>query len=312
MGRAAQEGTEADPLSRRTLAALAAGALALLAGILAIALIRSGGPTTAPPARALAVATSVSPRPAFFGDLLTARTEVLVDATRIDPNSVRLEAEFFPYTEARAPLGSSSRSGPVVALGYRFPISCLSADCVPGPGIRRVVLPLLVVRARLRDGHETVVRKTWPQIALAPRVDQTALRTSPLGWHRQLALPPVSYRAAPGTLLAVILACAAALALGALAIVVVEYTRWTRLRDMRAGALSRVGLALALARESMRRNPDDRRKALALLARVLAGKNPDADRLAAAAEQLAWSRGRPDPDRVGALADEIEREVSAR
>jgi len=311
MGRAAQEGTEADPLSRRALAALAAGALALLAGILAIALIRSGGPTTAPPARALAVATSVSPRPAFFGDLLTARTEVLVDATRIDPNSVRLEAEFFPYTEARAPLRSSSRSGPVVALGYRFPISCLSADCVPGPGIRRVVLPLLVVRARLREGHETVVRKTWPQIALAPRVDQTALRTSPLGWRRQLALPPVSYRAAPGTLL-VLLACAAALALGALAILAVEYARWTRLRDTRAGALSRVGLALALARESMRRNPDDRRKALALLARVLAGKDPDADRLAAAAEELAWSRGRPDPDRVGALADEIEREVSAR
>jgi len=311
MGRAAQEGTEADPLSRRAPAALAAGALALLAGILAIALIRSGGPTTAPPARALAVATSVSPRPAFFGDLLTARTEVLVDATRIDPNSVRLEAEFFPYTEARAPLRSSSRSGPVVALGYRFPISCLSADCVPGPGIRRVVLPLLVVRARLRDGHETVVRKTWPQIALAPRVDQTALRTSPLGWRRQLALPPVSYRAAPGTLL-VLLACAAALALGALAILAVEYARWTRLRDTRAGALSRVGLALALARESMRRNPDDRRKALALLARVLAGKDPDADRLAAAAEELAWSRGRPDPDRVGALADEIEREVSAR
>ena len=311
MGRAAQEGTEADPLSRRAPAALAAGALALLAGILAIALIRSGGPTTAPPARALAVATSVSPRPAFFGDLLTARTEVLADATRIDPNSVRLEAEFFPYTEARAPLRSSSRSGPVVALGYRFPISCLSADCVPGPGIRRVVLPLLVVRARLRNGHETVVRKTWPQIALAPRVDQTALRTSPLGWRRQLALPPVSYRAAPGTLL-VLLACAAALALGALAILAVEYARWTRLRDTRAGALSRVGLALALARESMRRNPDDRRKALALLARVLAGKDPDADRLAAAAEELAWSRGRPDPDRVGALADEIEREVSAR
>ncbi len=257
------------------------------------------------------MATSVSPRPAFFGDLLTARTEVLVDATRIDPNSVRLEAEFFPYTEARAPLRSSSRSGPVVALGYRFPISCLSADCVPGPGIRRVVLPLLVVRARLRNGHETVVRKTWPQIALAPRVDQTALRTSPLGWRRQLALPPVSYRAAPGTLL-VLLACAAALALGALAILAVEYARWTRLRDTRAGALSRVGLALALARESMRRNPDDRRKALALLARVLAGKDPDADRLAAAAEELAWSRGRPDPDRVGALADEIEREVSAR
>lgn len=299
-------------MSRRVLASLAAAALAVLAGALAIALIGPGTPTAAPPAHPLSVATSISSTPAFFGDLLTARTEVLVDAERVDPASVRLEANFVPYVESRAPLQSSSRSGRVVALGYRFPISCLSADCVPGPGIRRVVLPLLVVRARLRDGRETVVQASWPQIALAPRVDEAALRTTPLGWRRQLAVPPVSYRASPGTLLAVLLACAAALGLGALALVGAEYARWTRLRRTRTSALSRLGLALALARESMRRNPDDRRKALALLARVLAGNDSDADRLAAAAEQLAWSRGRPDPDRVGALADEVEREVSAR
>lgn len=299
-------------MSRRALAALAAGALALLAGVLALALLGPGAPTAAPPARPLEVATSISPSPAFFGDPLAARIEVLLDSERVDPATVRLEADFVPYAVTRAPLRSSSRSGRVVALGYRFPISCLSADCVPGPGIRRVVLALLVVRARLRDGRETVVQASWPQLALAPRVDNAALRTTPLGWRTQLAVPPVSYRASPGTLLAVLLACAAALGLGALAIVGAEYARWTRLRRTRATALSRLGLALALARESMRRNPDDRRKALALLARVLAGKDSDADRLAAAAEQLAWSRGRPDPDRVGALADEVEREVSAR
>jgi hypothetical protein len=291
---------------------LSAGAVAVLAGALAVALIGPRAPTAAPPARPLAVATSIAPRPAFFGDVLTARAEVLVDADRVDPASVRLEADFVPYAETSAPLRSSSHSGRVVALGYRFPISCLSAECVPGPGIRRVVLPLLVVRARLRDGRETVAQTPWPQIALAPRVDEAALRTTPLGWRRQLAVPPVSYRASPGTLLAFLLASAAALGLGAVAIVGAEYARWKRLCQTRASALSRVGLALALARESMRRNPDDRRKALALLARVLAGKDPDANRLAAAAEQLAWSRGRPDPDRVGALADEVEREVAAR
>jgi hypothetical protein len=312
VGGAAQEGAEADALSGRALAAVAAGALVLLAGALAFALLRPGAPTAAAPALPLTVATSISPTPAFFGDLLTARTEVLVDANRVDPGSVRVETDFFPYAQANAPLRSSSHSGPLVALGYRFPISCLSGDCAPGPGIRRVVLPLLVVRARLRDGRETVVRTTWPHIALAPRVDEAALRTSPLGWRTQLAVPAVSYRMSPGTLLAVLLSSAAALALAALAIVAVEYARWTRLRETRASALSRVGLALALARESMRRNPDDRRKALALLARVLAGKEADGDRLASAAEQLAWSRDRPDPDRVGALADQVEREVTTR
>lgn len=299
-------------MSRRALAALAAGALALLAGVLAIALIGPGAPTAAPPARPLSVATSIAPRPAFFGDLLTARIEVLLDAGRVDSASVRLEADFVPYAETGAPRRSLSRSGRVVALGYRFPISCLSAECVPGPGIRRVVLPLLVVRARLRDGRETVVQASWPQIDLAPRVDDSALRATPLGWRRQIAVPPVSYGASPGTLLALLLAGAAALGLGAFALVGAEYARWSRRRRTSASALSRLGLALALARESMRRNPDDRRKALALLARVLADKDADSDRFAAAAEQLAWSRGRPDADRVGALADEVEREVSAR
>jgi hypothetical protein len=277
-----------------------------------VALVGPGAATAASPAQQLSVATSISPSPAFFGDLVTARTEVLVDSARVDPASVRVEADFVPYAATSVPLHSSTRSGSIVALGYRFSISCLSSECVPGPGIRRIVLPLVVVRARLRDGRAILVRASWPRLALAPRVDDSELRTTPLGWRNQLAVPPVSYRASPSTLLAALLACAAALGLGALALIAAEYARWSRLRHTRASAPSRLGLALALARESMRRNPDDRRKALALLARVLAGKDSDADRLAAAAEQLAWSRGRPDPDRVGALADEVEREVSAR
>jgi hypothetical protein len=288
-------------LSRRALAVL----------VVALALVGPNAAKAASPTQ-LSVATSISPSPAFFGDLLTARTEVLVDSKRVDPASVRLEADFVPYTATSAPLRSSSHSGSIVALGYRFPISCLSAECIPGPGLRRIVLPLVVVRARLRDGREIVIRTSWPRIALAPRVDDAELRTTPLGWRNQLAVPPVSYRLSPGKLLALLLACTAALGLGAFALVGAEYARWTRMRHTRASAPSRLGLALALARESTRRNPDDRRKALALLARVLAGKDSDGDRLAAAAERLAWSRGRPDPNRVGALADEVEREVSAR
>ncbi|MEP6977024.1 MAG: hypothetical protein ABI948_03110 [Thermoleophilia bacterium] len=276
------------------------------------ALVGPVAATAASPAQQLSVATSISPSPAFFGDLLTAGTEVLVDSARVDPASVRVETDFVPYAATSVPLRSSTRSGSIVALGYRFSISCLSSECVPGPEIRRIVLPLVVVRARLRHGREIVVRESWPRLALAPRVDDSELRTTPLGWRNQLAVPAVSYRVSPGKLIALLLACAAALGLGALALVGGEYARWTRMSHTRASAPSRLGLALALARESMRRNPDDRRKALALLARVLAGKDSEADRLAAEAEQLAWSRGRPDPDRVGALADEVEREVSAR
>ena len=94
MGGVAEEGAETDPLSPRALVAVAAGALVLLAGALAFAVLRPGAPAAPAPPSLLAVSTSISPSPSFFGDLLTASTQVLVDANRVDPNSVRVATDF--------------------------------------------------------------------------------------------------------------------------------------------------------------------------------------------------------------------------
>jgi hypothetical protein len=289
--------------------AFAVGALAVAGAIVAILVARPGPHAAAPPAQALAVTLEISPRPALFGDPLTATARVLVDASRVDPGSVRVDADFDPYTPARASLRSSSRSGRVAAVEFRFLISCLTADCVPGAAGRRIRFPATLVRARQQDGRAVQVRAPWPILNLLPRVDEQALTASPRAWREQSALPPVSYRTRPGALLAVLLSFAAGLALAALALVAVELAR-RRQSHARAKAVSRLALALALARESMRRDPDDRRKALALLARVLSGENSGEERLAAAAEHLAWSRGRPEAERIDALAAEVEREVS--
>jgi hypothetical protein len=74
----------------------------------------------------------------------------------------------------------------------------------------------------------------------------------------------------------------------------------------RAEAVSRLALALALARASMERDPEDRRKALALLARVLGG-----DQLATTATRLAWSRPQPEAASIETLAADVEKEVAA-
>jgi hypothetical protein len=63
--------------------------------------------------------------------------------------------------------------------------------------------------------------------------------------------------------------------------------------------------ALALLRESTRRGPRDRRKALALVSREL----PPDDLLEGAVTRLAWERSEPGAEPVGALADAVEKEL---
>jgi hypothetical protein len=268
--------------------------LALVVGTLALAAPASAA---SPP---LSVTTSLTPARSLFGDVVTATAVVRVDPDRVDPGSVRVEADFVPLVQAGAP----TRAG----LVFRFRISCLSAACVPGPDGRRVELPALVVRARLRRGGPTVARASWPVLSLTPRVGRRALTESPLGWRKQTDPAPVSYRAEPATLLALLAAGVCVLAAAGLGIVAWELARRRRLNRPAPEPGSALARAIALARESMRRDPNDRRKALALLARLLAGR---ADRLAGTATSLAWSRARPEPEPIGALADAVEREVAA-
>jgi hypothetical protein len=290
-------------------ALFAAGALALLAIAVAILVLRPGPAVTAPPSRPLTVTTDVSPRATGFGDAVTAAATVIVDTRRVDPASVQLQPDFAPYAPAGDATRSSSRSGPVAVVEFRFPLSCFTAACLPGNGTRRIRLPAVAVHARLRDGSSTRIPASWPEVALSPRVDAQALTGVP-PWREQLALPGPSYRARPRLLLALVLGAAAALALAAAAIVTFELVRRRRRQRERTHALSRLALALALARESTARDPEDRRKALALLARVLPAEDDEAARLAAAATELAWARPRPDADRIDALAAQVEQEVS--
>ena len=74
----------------------------------------------------------------------------------------------------------------------------------------------------------------------------------------------------------------------------------------RASASS-LARALELARASAARGPDDRRRALALLARVLAFDPNGGRRLAPAAARLAWGRSEPSTTGLESLVDEIER-----
>jgi hypothetical protein len=277
------------------------------ASVVALVLVATlGGGEGAPePRRAVAMTTSITPSPAFFGDLVTARAEVMVDRRRIDPDRVRIEAEFAPYSLVGRPQESRTESGRTTAIDVRYTLQCLVAACLPKPG--GIALPKL----RLSTESSTV-SASWPRVDVVSRVEPAALATDPPPWRQQVALPAVSYRVEPGRLAAVLTLAAAVLALGAFALVGREAARRRRLLVDRARFRSALARALDLARASAARGPDDRRRALALLARVLAFDPNRGRRLAPAAARLAWGRSEPSPTGLEALVDEIERAVRSR
>jgi len=296
-------------VSRGRLLAVAALAAACVAALVLVAMLGGGGSAPAP-ARALAVSTSLAPSPVFFGDVVTGRAEVLVDRRLIDPDRVRIEADFAPYTRVGPQRESRSGSGRVTSIGVRYTLLCLVEACLPDRD--GIALPKLRVRAPLRDGGTATTSASWPRVDVVSRVDEPALATDPPPWRQQLALPAVSYRLGPGALAAALTLGAALLALGAFALVGVELARRRRLLLERTRLRSALARALDLARASAARGPDDRRRALALLARVLAFDRNGGRRLAPAAARLAWGRADPSPSGLESLVDEVERTVGRR
>jgi hypothetical protein len=168
------------------------------------------------------------------------------------------------------------------------------------------------VHSRPSSDNLVTYNKAWPPVDVVSRVGSAALSTDPPPWRRQLALPAPSYRVSPGPLAAALTVGAVLLALGAFALVARELVRRRRLLVERARFRSALARALELARASAARGPDDRRRALALLARVLAFDPNGGRRLAPSAARLAWGRDEPSASGLESLVDEVERTVRVR
>ena len=297
-------------MSRRRLIAVGGLAAACVIALVLVATLGGGGDDAPAPRGDVAISTSIAPSPLFFGDLVTARAQVLVNRRELDPDTVRLEAAFAPFSIVGRPQESRSTSGQTTSIDVRYTLQCLVEACLPQPG--GIALPKLQVHTRPGSDHLVTYNHSWPSVDVVSRVAPAALATDPPPWRQQIALPAVSYRVKPGALAAALTIAAVLLALGAFALVVREVTRRRRLLHERARFRSALARALELARASAARGPDDRRRALALLARVLAFDPNGGRRLAPAAARLAWGRSEPSATGLESLVDEIERTVSVR
>lgn len=260
----------------------------------------SGG---APPPDRLAVNTSLEPRPAFFGDVLTAEIDVDVNPLAVSAQSVRLSPSFDPYVQTEPPSVTRAGVGKHETLRYRYTIQCVSDACLPVDKPFALQLPPVVVSATA--GSEPLkVTATWPKTFVASRLQ--ASDVSSTHFRRSKAMPAPSYAVSPGGLANALTAAAGLLAAAALALIGFELVRLVQRRRQRAlVVLTPLEAALAYTRDAAGRpDPADRRKALGLLARTLDSEGVPT--LANAAEDVAWSEEPPSPDRAIELADEVE------
>jgi hypothetical protein len=217
-------------------------------------------------------------------------------------------------TEAVAPLTqltpthvSRFSRGPVDVVALDLTAACLDQRCVAPAGTRALRLPPVTAEVPTRDGSSVSVTQPWPALTVRGRVVGADLERSRLPFRTDLDPPGVTYRMAPGTLGALLGVGAVALALTAIALAGLQAIRIVRRR--RVVQTTELERALALARGAETRSPEDRRRAVGLLARLLRSRE---ERLARTASTLAWSAPEPTPDSVSGLVERVGQEVDAR
>jgi hypothetical protein len=233
------------------------------------------------------VTATVSPAAVFFGDPAVLEVRALVDAARVDPGSVTLQADAGPLERVGSVERDEWRDGDVAQVGFRVVVACARLACLTAaPAPFRVV-------AQTRRGERLELPSPWPRLAVARRVPDGA--TQVVADDRPA---PVRWRIAPDALTAMLLALALLLAAGSAALAAGELLRRRSGSERGDTALAR---ALAAVRRSLGADESARRRATGRLARLLASRNPG---LALAAEKLAWS---PEPPEREALEELVER-----
>ena len=263
--------------------------------------------------------TDLSPRSVFFGDTVSALVEVTLDRSRVDPESVRVEAVFAPWK----PVGAVERvrrdQGTTTTLRFSYVLRCLGNRCLAADedlvildkavqtfGQARVTYT--ATKGATESGSGSV-RAPWPRLLVGARFsarDAQAVGSSSGGWRADLdSMPAVTYRMSPGLLSALLLAGGAALASAG----VFAYRfrpRRTTAPTLPEAAPLQPGLtpleqALALLELSQRVDgAADQRRALELVAAALAERG--SPKLALASRTLAWSRPVPGVEETNGVA----------
>jgi hypothetical protein len=297
-------------IDRRHFAALAAvGVLILaLAGFLAWRAWSGGdGGSLSEP---IAVNATISPQQHLFGDPVRARVELILDAKRINPESVRVHTNFAPYRPVEPTQRIETSAGSITRVRFDYVLGCLGYRCLP-TGQRRFNLRNASVEYKTRSGQTGRTDEIdWPTLLVTGRIPATRLYEARLqGEYRELG--PPSYRFSPTVVEIIALVLAVLFAAGAL-VLILRLLPLARIAE-RLGLKTvdrRTSLERALARvqETAEAEPEEGRRALERLAHELRrARSPE---LAGTASRLAWSKDYPADGRLTSLSSEVQRLIA--
>jgi hypothetical protein len=307
-------------------------AVAALAGALVAAFVLWQGnevPAEALPEQAAEIEaeTSFSARTAFFGDTVLAHVDVVLDTTQVDPESIRVAADFAPF-ELIGRLARRRRdAGDTAHVRTTFVLRCLSGACVPAADAERLEFApgRIQFAAPSEQGvNESSLPVQWPSVIVYPRFDEGLTGGADAisqPWRADLlSLPPVSYRRAPGLVAALLLSAAALLVVGGIGLAYLAWPRRTPAPPPEpepepepVETLSPLELALVLLEQSIRTDgAADQRRALELVAEELELADWGDRDLARTARALAWSEEVPPIDETTRLAARVRTALPAR
>lgn len=295
---------------RRHLVPLA-GAMVLVLGLLAVLAWRIWDtPDEGSLLEPMVVNATLSTPQHMFGDPIRGRVEVVLDANRVDPDTVKVRANFEPYRTLRPPTQSRRAVGSVTRLSFDYQLACLTYRCLPQRGQRRFRMKPGAVEYKTQGGSAQTEEIYWPTLTASGRVARNFWEAEMRGEFRELG--PPTYRVSPrlvegvALVLAVIFGAAATL-------LTLRQLPLARIAE-RLGLKTpdrRTPLARALAQVHETSSPEqapEGRRALERLAHEL--RQARNSELAWAASELAWSRQFPADGRLTVLSGEVERLIS--
>jgi hypothetical protein len=298
-------------IDRRHFAALAAVGVLVLAVAGLLAWRAWSGGEGGSPSEPIAVTAMLGPQQHLFGDPVRARVEVILDAKRINPDTVKVRTNFAPYRPLRPPQRVETSAGSITRLRFDYALSCLGYRCLP-VGQRRFNLRNASVEYRTRSGQTGRTDEIdWPTLLVTGRIPATRMWEARLQNDDYTELGKPTYRISPTFVEIVALVLAVLFAGGALVLIL-------RLLPL-ARIAERLGLktvdrrtslerALAKVQETAEAEPDAGRRALERLAHELRkARSPE---LAGAASRLAWSRDYPADGRLTSLSSEVQRLIA--
>ena len=127
--------TDVSPRSRLLIWGVLAGFVVVSATLVVVAAWISSDEadperTAGPPSEVQAQA-GLAPNVALFGDTVQAHVDVVVDTTRIDPDSIRVAADFVPWEIVEKPERRKTSAGDLAYVRIAYTLRCLSSTCIP-------------------------------------------------------------------------------------------------------------------------------------------------------------------------------------